>query len=72
MTKQEQEIIKQHQERLQTLFQSQVWEDLKEEIQRCYDNADSTLHAVNNSHREIEIGECLGYKRVLDLENKFR
>jgi hypothetical protein len=70
--KQEQEIIKEHQERLKELFQSKAWEDLKEEIRQCYENADVCIHTQGYKDREELIGECRGYRRILELERKFK
>ena len=69
---QEQELIKERQERLKELFRSQVWEDLKVEIQRCYDNAVDSALSFSLKDREAYIGKVNGIKEILMLERKFQ
>ena len=69
----EQELVKERQERLKELFRSEIWQDLKVEIQRCLDNAtDTALSPTLGNDREVYIGKVSGIKEILNLERKFQ
>jgi hypothetical protein len=64
---------KQRNQRLQTFFQiSTEWDDLKQELEQIYKNADDALKNISCEHREIYIGKCLAVQEILDLEKGFR
>ena len=63
---------KEHQlrkERLKLFFQGEDWEDLKEEIQQVYDNADDLLHSKTCNDRDWYAGKCAGIQEIVDLED---
>ncbi len=63
-----QEARKEHLLKLQSLFQSEGWEDLKKELQQCKRNYDDKLHSVNCEKRDIYVGACMAIDDVLKIE----
>ena len=56
--------------RLQTLFASEEWRDLKDEIQLCLNNADMSLKSQDCVDRSYFAGKCKGIEEILNLKNK--
>ena len=58
------------QDNLEDLFNHPGWEWFKQDLQRIYDNADSSLHSIGCTNREFYVGKCSTIKDILEEEKK--
>ncbi len=65
--------IQLRQEKLREWFRSNPseWEDLKQEIFVCLNNANNTLRSVSCENRDFYAGKCVGIEEILKLELDF-
>lgn len=51
---------------------SPEWDDLKEEIKICLENANAKLKSQGCIERDFFAGKCAGVEEILSLETKFK
>ncbi len=49
-----------------------MWLDIKQDIERCYDNSDIVLKGRKCSDRDWFAGKCAGISEVLGLEGQYK
>lgn len=70
----QQQLDKLRKERLHKFFQDSplAWQDVKEEIKVCLDNALGKLKSPTCENREYCAGKVNAIEEVLDIENQFK